>query len=162
MRTPGAAAAVSLLALLLLAGRAAAQTPLVAVQPFEGPSGASVRQQIARMVRGHGFRVVTSIPRVEGTGQYPTLARDHQVAAFVTGDLEDRKTRNTITVLVWDGARGAVLARWSTSAPPKKLAKALARGFWKHLGRAIESAQCPPPSEPPPAPPMRIDAGNEI
>jgi len=147
-------------ALALPAGRAVAETQRVAVQPLEGPSAGAVRSQIARMVRGHGFRVVTSIPRVGGTGQYLTLARDHNVAAFVTGDLEDHKTRNSITLLVWDGARGSVLARWSTSAPPKKLGKALARGFWKHLGRAIERAQCPPPAEPPPAPPMHIDAGD--
>jgi hypothetical protein len=164
VKTPRAAALLLLFALCVPAGRAAAadEAQRVAVQPFEGPSGASVRQQIARMVRGHGFRAVTSIPRVEGTGQYPTLARDHQLAAFVTGDLEDRKTRSSITILVWDGARGSVLARWSLSAHPKKLGRTLARGFWKHLGRAIEQAQCPPPAEPPEAPPMRIDAGEEI
>jgi hypothetical protein len=157
-----AALAAMLATLTLSGGRAAAETQRVSVQPLEGPSAGAVRQQIARMVRGHGFHVVTSIPRVDGTGQYLTLARDHQVSAFVTGDLEDHKTRNSITLLVWDGARGAVLARWSTSAPPRKLGKALARGFWKHLGPAIAKAQCPPPSEPPPAPPMHIDAGSEI
>jgi len=157
-----AALIMAVAAVALSGGRAAAETQRVSVQPFEGPSGALVRQQIARLVRGHGFQVVTSIPRVDGTGQYLTLARDHQLAAFVTGDLEDRKTRSSITILVWDGARGSVLARWSLSAHPKKLGRTLARGFWKHLGRAIEQAQCPPPAEPPEAPPMRIDAGEEI
>src|SRR3954453_18939032 len=81
------AATLALVTIGLSGGRAAAESQRVSVQPFEGAIGAAVRQQIARVVRGHGFRVLTSIPRVDGTGQYLTLARDHQVAAFVTGDL---------------------------------------------------------------------------
>jgi hypothetical protein len=159
VKTLLAGVAVLSVHLIVFGARAAPDTQRVSVQPLEGPIGPSLRQQIARMVRGHGFRVVTSIPRVDGTGQYLTLARDHQLAAFVTGDLEDHKTRNTITLLVWDGANGSVLGRWSTSAPPKQLGRALARGFWKHLGRAIAKAQPPPSTELAPAPPMRIDAG---
>jgi hypothetical protein len=121
-----------------------------------------MRQQIARLVRGHGFQVLTSIPRVEGTAQYPAVARDHRLAAFVTCDLEEHKTRQTLTILIWDGARGDVLGRWSASGSIKALSKALARGFWKHLGAALERAQAPESDELAPAPPMRIDASNAI
>ena len=132
----------------------------VSVQPVEGTVGSLLRQQIVRLVRGHGFRVVTSIPRVGGTGQYLSLARDHRLAAFVTGELEDHKTRQTLTILVWDGANGSVVGRWSASGPSRQLSKALARGFWKHLGPALAKAQAPQSSQPlPHAPPMRIDAG---
>lgn len=141
-------------------GRAwAASSDRVSVQPLDGPVGASLRQQIARLVRGHGFRVLTSIPRVGGTAQYVTLARDHHLAAFVAGDIEEHRTRQTLTILIWDGASGSVLARWSASATGRALPKMLARGFWKHLGPALEKAQAPPSNELPPAEPMRIDAG---
>jgi hypothetical protein len=134
-------------------------TGRVAVQPFDGDAGPAVRQQIARMLRERGYRVVTSVARVDGTGQYLTLARDHRLAAFVTGDMEEGKRRCSVTFLVWNGATGAVLGRWSASAPPKKLATAIGKGFWKHLGPALDEAQPPPSNDLPPAPPMRIDAG---
>ena len=132
----------------------------VSVQPFDGPLGPDLRKQVTRMLRGHGFRVVTSIARVEGTGQYLTLARDHRVTAFVTGDLEEHRTRTTITFLIWNGASGSVLARSSASAPPKRLPKAIAKGFWKHLKQALQDAAPPaPPEKMEEAPPMFVDAG---
>ena len=156
------------LALLVLlvarAGPVAAQaaSARVAVQPLDGTAGAALRQQISRLVRGHGFQVLTSIPRVRGTAQYPEIARDHRLAAFVTCDLEEHRTRRTLTILIWDGARGDVLGRWSASGSAKAVAKALAKGFWKHLGPALEKAQAPESDEVAPAPPMRIDAGSPI
>jgi len=144
-------------------GTAAAETsPRVAVQPLEGPVGASLRQQIARLVRDHGYRVLTSLPRVRGTSQYPEIARDHQLAAFVTCDLEEHRARQTLTILIWDGARGDVLGRWSARGSAKALAKALSRDFWKKLGPALESAQAPESTDLEEAPPMRIDAGSPI
>jgi hypothetical protein len=156
--------AVVLLLSLARGGGAAAGAPVpaarVSVQPLEGPVGASLRAQIARLVRVHGFRVVTSIPRVQGTGQYLTLARDHRLAAFIATDLEELRTRRTptiaLTILIWDGARGSVLGRWSASGPPRQLPKVLARGFWKHLGPALQQARAPESEVLAPAPPMRI------
>src|SRR5438552_10004361 len=70
----------------------------VSVQPFTqspanagvGELGPALRAQIARLLRERGARVLTSVPRVAGTGQYPSLAHDNRLAAFVTGDLEER------------------------------------------------------------------------
>lgn len=139
---------------------ARAAAPRVSVQPLDGPVGASLRAQIARLVRAHGFRVVTSIPRVQGTGQYLTLARDHRLAAFIAADLEEIRTRRTptiaVTILIWDGAQGSVLGRWSASGPVRHLPKLLAKGFWKHLGPALEQARTPESEVLAPAPPMRI------
>lgn len=134
----------------------------VSVQPFEGELGPALRGQVARLLRGHGCRVVTTLPRVAGTGQYPGLARDHRLAAFVTGDLEEGRGRQSITFLVWDGASGSVLGRWTTSAAAKKLPKAVAKGFWKALGPRFEGAQAPPSDELEPAPPMYVDAGEPL
>ena len=135
----------------------------VSVQPFDGTAGLALRQQIARLLRGRGYRVVTSIARVGGTGQYLSLARDHRLAAFATGDSEERPRRHIVTCLVWDGASGSVRARWSASAAPKQLAKTVCKGFWKHLGSALDGAQ-PPEIEKPmaPAPTMYIDAGQPL
>lgn len=134
----------------------------VSVQPFEGELGPALRGQVARMLRGRGCRVVTTVPRVAGTGQYLTLARDHRLAAFVTGDLESGRTRHSITFLVWDGASGSVLGRWTASAAPKNLPKVVAKGFWKALGPRFEGAQPPPSDELAPAAPMFVDAGEPL
>ena len=149
--------ALALIGMFAGSARAASR---VSVQPFDGTLGPDLRKQVTRMLRDHGFRVVTSLARVDGTGQYLTLARDHRLAAFVSGDIEEHKTRHTITFLVWNGANGSVLARWSASAAPKRLPKAVAKGFWKHFKQALQDAA--PPALPEPmdeAPPMFVDAG---
>jgi hypothetical protein len=134
----------------------------VSVQPFEGEQGPALRGQIARLLRGRGCRVVTTVPRVGGTGQYLGLARDHRLAAFVTGDLEEGRARHSITFLVWDGASGSVLGRWTASAAPKNLPKVVAKGFWKALGPRFIGAQAPPSDELEPAAPMYVNAGEQL
>jgi len=134
----------------------------VSVQPLEGELGPSVRGQIARLLRGRGARVITTIPRVGGTSQYLTLAKDNRLAAFVTGDLEETTHWARVTFLVWDGASGSVLGRWTASAPRKNLPKAIAKGFWKALGPRFEGAQAPPSEELGEAPPMYVNAGEPL
>jgi hypothetical protein len=155
---------VVLVVLIARASPAGAQaaSARVAVQPLDGTVGPPLRQQITRLVRGHGFQVLTSIPRVQGTSQYPEVARNHRLAAFVTCDLEEHRARQTLTILIWDGAHGDVLGRWSASGSLKALSKALAKNFWKRLGPALERAQAPVSTELEEAPPMRIDAGSAI
>lgn len=148
------------LALVGVFGSSAEAATRISVQPIEGALGPDLRKQVARVLRGKGFRVLTSVARVQGTGQYLTLAKDHKLAGFVSADIEERKTRHTITFLVWNGSNGSVLARWSATAAPKRLPKAVAKGFWKHLKQALQDAT--PPALPPQlqeAPPMFVDAG---
>jgi hypothetical protein len=144
--------------------------PTVAVQPVAvqtaGPGdggGATVRDQIARIVRSKGFRVNLRIPQASGTGQYMTWAREHALTAFVVTELEvwGKGKYQKATFLVWNGIDGAVVGRWSVAAPTKKMGKAIAKSFWKRLGPALSQAQAPPGEEPVgPAPPMRIDASS--
>jgi hypothetical protein len=134
----------------------------VSVQPIEGELGPALRAEVARLLRGHGLRPITSIGRVDGTGQYLTLARDHRLAALVTADIEEHRSRHTVRFLVWNGASGSVLGRWEASAPPKRLGKAVAKGFWKHLKPAFEQATPPPSTELEPAPPMYVNAGSAV
>jgi hypothetical protein len=133
----------------------------IAVQPINGASGQALRSYVTRLVRGRGFRPVTSIPRYEGTGQYPGLARDHRLAAFITADLTERGKWQSVTFLVWDGASGTVVGRWSTGAHADRFHQAVGRGFWKNLGPAVLRSHAPPP---PPgtdrAAPMWIDASS--
>jgi hypothetical protein len=147
-------------------GRAAAATGIkgkVAVQPIDGPANMSpLRALVVRIVRGRGFRTVTNLPRYEGTGQYPGLARDHHLAAFVTADVEDRGQWQRITFLVWNGATGSVLGRWTASGPARVLPRAVGRGFWAHLGPAMLKAEAPASAQLDPAPPMRIDASDQL
>jgi hypothetical protein len=90
------------------------------------------------------------------------MAKDNRLAAFVAADLEEGPSRDSVTFLVWDGASGNVLGRWSASAAPKGLAKAVAKGFWKNLGPRMGDAQAPPSDELDEAPPMYVDAGEPL
>lgn len=152
------------------ASAAEARLPRIAIQPVHGAPdlvGASLRAQIAHLVRDRGFRVVSTTASVESTVQYAALAQDRGVGAFVIGDLERSKRRHKLTIVVLDGERGSVLGRWSVCAPPKNPGKFLASGFWKHLGPALAKATPPalakagPPalafSSPPSARPIVTD-----
>jgi len=144
-------------------GRAtAAARGKIAVQPIDGPTNMeAMRGLVVRIVRGQGFRTMTSLPRYEGTGQYPILARDHHLAAFVTADVEERGKWQRITFLVWNGATGSVLGRWTASGQAPVLARTVGRGFWSHLGPAMRKAAAPPSNVPEAAPTMRIDASEQ-
>lgn len=147
------------------AGRPRSNTTVgerVAVQPLEGAGGAALRALVSRIVRGRGYRPVTTLPRYDGTGQYPSLAREGHLTAFVTGDVEERGKWASVTFLVWNGLTGSVLGRWTTSAPVALLGKAVGKGFWQHLGPAVKRAEAPPvPMDQQEAPAMRIDASDD-
>jgi len=136
--------------------------PRISVQPFNGPDPEcrAVRQQVARIVARHGFRVLTSVPSVSGTGQYPQIARDRELKAFVVADVTTRGNRLAVTFLIWQGADGSVVGRWETSAGKGKMARVLGKEFWKRLGPAISKALAPPSTRMAPAPTMYIDAGS--
>jgi hypothetical protein len=134
----------------------------VSVQPIEGERGPALRDQVARLLRARGCRVVMTLSRVDGTGQYLTMARDNRLAAFVSADIEKGRSRESVTFLVWDGASGSVLGRWSASAAPKTLPKTVAKGFWKNLGARFEGAAAPASDELEEAPPMYVNAGEPL
>jgi hypothetical protein len=135
----------------------------VAVQPIPGAQGAPLRALVSRIVRGRGFRTMTSLPHYDGTGQYPALARQHHLTAFVTGDVEERGKWSSVTFLVWNGVSGSVIGRWTASGPTDALGRAVGRGFWAHLGPAVLRAAPPPlPIDQQQAPTMRIDASDSL
>lgn len=136
---------------------------VVAVQPIQGEQGAPLRALVSRIVRSRGFRPMTSLPHYDGTGQYPAVAREHHLTAFVTGDVEERGKWSSITFLVWNGLSGSIIGRWTTSGPSAALGRAVGRGFWAHLGPAMQRAVPPPvPIDQQQAPPMRIDASESL
>jgi hypothetical protein len=137
----------------------AGAAPRVAVQPFGGPETEPYRRQVAKIVARHGFRVVTSLAAVSGTSQYPGLAKEKRLCAFVVADADDRGERIILSFLVWQGIDGSVLGRWEVAGPKKRMPGKLAKEFWKRLGPAIGRAMAPPTDELGPAPPMRINAG---
>ena len=149
-------------AMFFLATNLAWAGPRVAVQPFSGPDEDSklVRHHVARIVANHGFAVLTTLPAVSGTGQYPQLARDRELKAFVVADIEQRGKRLAMTFLVWQGIDGSVVGRWEIAAYREKLTRVLKKDFWKRLGPAIAKALAPPSTRLGPAPPMRIDASS--
>jgi hypothetical protein len=134
---------------------------VVAVQPFEGGTNASpLRSLVSRIVRGRGFRPITSLPHYEGTGQYPSLAREHHLTALVTGDIEERGKWSSVTFLVWNGSTGSVMGRWTASAPTPSLGAAVGTGFWQYLGPAVRRSESPYSPDRDQGPTMRIDASS--
>jgi hypothetical protein len=133
----------------------------VAVQPIGGALGPALRAQLARILQQHGFRVLTSLASASGTSQYPELARDNRLAAFLVTDVTERGKSATVTFLVWN-SEGGVADRWSVWAPEKKLWKAVAKGFWQRLGHALCDAQPPPSNELDAPPPLHINAGDPL
>jgi hypothetical protein len=140
----------------------AVAAPRVAVQPFGGPETEPLRRQVASIVGKHGFRVLTSLAQVSGTSQYPGLAKDKNLSAFVVADVVEKGTRVSLSFLIWQGMDGSVLGRWELAGPKKQIARRLGKEFWKRLGSVIEKAMAPPSDYLPPAPPMRINAGTPI
>jgi hypothetical protein len=139
----------------------AARAPMVSVQPLEGRNGARVRQEVARVVRGRRYRVVTEVPSATGTGQYYTWARELGLTAFVVGELVEVGRRQRVTFLVWSGHDGSVVGRWTVSATREKLPATVAKNFWRRLGPALRRARPPREwTEPPPGPTIRIDASS--
>jgi hypothetical protein len=134
----------------------------VAVQPFGGPETEPLRQQVARIVGKHGFRVLTNLAPVSGTAQYPGLAKQKRLSAFVVADVSEHGKHIHVSFVVWQGINGSVVGRWEVSVPKNKIAQKLAKEFWKRLGSAIEQALAPPSDELPPAPTMRINAGTPV
>jgi len=154
--------AVILLSLLASSPLSALAAPRVAVQPFSGNETELLRRQVAQIVGHHGFRVLTTLAPVSGTSQYPGLAKEKNLSAFIVADVVDKGKRVSVSFLVWQGIDGSVLGRWEVAGPKKKIARRLAKEFWKRLGPSIEKAMAPPSDYLTPAPPMRIDAGSPI
>lgn len=133
----------------------------VSVQPIGGTVGPALRGQLARLLQQKGFRVLMSVPAASGTSQYPGLARDNRLAAFVVTDVTERGHSVTATFLVWH-SEGEVADRWTVWAPDKKLWRAVAKGFWQHLGKALSECKAPPGEGLGPGPTLRIDAGDPL
>ena len=158
MRTFVSALVVLSATLVIAPAGAAEAAERVSVQPFDGDIGPSLREDVVRALRAHGFHTVTFIPRANGTGPYLSLAHEHHLTAFVTGDVEAHGSRRSITFLVWSGDTGSVVGRWSAVCGQRQIRRAVARGFWKHLGKALAAAKAPPRDEFDPAPTLYIDA----
>jgi hypothetical protein len=133
----------------------------IAIQPIGGNIGPALRGQLARLLQQKGFRVLMSVPAASGTSQYPGMARDNRLAAFVVTDVTERGHGVNATFLVWH-SDGSVTDRWTVWASDKRLWKTVAKGFWQHLGKALSECKAPPSEELGPAPPMRIDAGDPL
>jgi Amt family ammonium transporter len=146
--------------------RAADAKSTISVQPFSGQKSDALRDQVAGLIRRRGFTVLTSIPRLDDPDQYPAVARERQVSAFVTGEIsrsQRARARRTVTVAVWNGATGLKLGQWAATAPPHRLSSVVARDVLRKLGDALQHADPPPPPPAPekqPAPPASANAND--
>ena len=134
----------------------------VAVQPFGGPDTEPLRRQVAGILGRHGYRVLTSLAQVSGTSQYPGIAKEKNLVAFVVGDVVGTERRISLSLLIWQGVNGSVVGRWEVAGSKKNVSRRLAKEFWKRLGPTLEKSMAPPSDVLPPAPTMRINAGTPI
>jgi hypothetical protein len=133
----------------------------ISVQPIGGGVGPALRVQLARLLQQKGFRALISLPAASGTSQYPGMARENRLAGFLVTDVTEHGHSVTATFLVWH-SEGEVTDRWTVWAPEKKLWRAVAKGFWQHLGKALSVCKAPPGEDLGPAPTLHIDAGDPL
>jgi len=128
---------------------------------------APVRARVTRALKAQGIEIIRSrqlesVARGAGASLssgagLTAVATELGLSAFVAGEVSARRAKLTVR----NGADGAVIGEAAfAGANPRKLAKEVARGFWRRLGGAVQqgkphararSAPPPPAAEPEPA-----------
>jgi hypothetical protein len=143
------------LALLAPAAGSEAQTRVV-VENFRGPQGARIRGHAVAALSGEGS--IEVVPRAEvndaadGLGlnanrlsedEYPQVAQELNVAAFVRGRVSRRGRRWSATILIINGADGAELGRETWSGRTVSNLGAVRRNGYTRLEPHLSSASAP-------------------
>lgn len=147
---------LSLLSLLVLAHvRADAR---IMVHDFYGPAAARVHKDVVSLLQAQtGLTIVPSqeldnraqqlgVDRFSAEGR-KALARELQLSAWMTGMVQRRSGKLTLTVVVYDGAQQARVARARfVGSNAAKLSAAVKGRLWQKAGQAL--LQTMPPQAP--------------
>jgi hypothetical protein len=135
----------------------------LAVFAFEGDDDGRVRKQVVRVLRGRGFKVNTSLRRVDSAEQYREMAAALNLAGYVDGEVNGDGKELSATVQLRSGVTGTRAGSASFAGDRRALAADLGKNLWTRMGPALVKAgnEAAKPRKPERAP-MRIDAGTPI
>jgi hypothetical protein len=137
-------------AILFSTATAQAAPKRVGVPKFDGAQEALVRKKVMQILKAHGYDLAKSREMEIGlanTGAlldndegFQKVARELALAAVVTGEIGKKRAK----LGVHDGRDGSLLGEASfAGANPRKIAAAVASGFWSKLGSAVEQGKTP-------------------
>lgn len=139
--------------MLLSASPARADTR-VTVHDFYGPNAARVREQVVAVLEQKGLEVVATteiekaaaklgVDRFSPDGR-EALAKELGLAAWMTGLLQRRKGKLTLTLVVYDGGQRGRLARTRFVARnARQLSDAVKGRLWDKAGHALLELEAP-------------------
>jgi hypothetical protein len=138
---------------LLSASPARADTR-VTVHDFYGPNAARMREQVVAVLEQKGLKVVDTseienaaaklkVDRFSPDGRQ-ALARELGLAAWMTGLLQKKNGKLTLTLVVYDGGQRGRLARTRfVASSPQKLSAAVKGRLWDRTGTALQELEAP-------------------
>ncbi len=146
------------LTLLLAVGEASAQTRVV-VENFHGPQSGRVRGYVVQALSNEGSIEIVPRAEVEAAAaelglranrlredDYPQIAQQLNVTAFVKGRVSRRRRRWSAVVTVINGADGATLGRERWGGRTVSSLGAIRRNGYRRLEPHLSSAQSPGPA----------------
>jgi hypothetical protein len=135
----------------------------LAVLAFDGESTGSFRNQVVRVLRTNGFKVVTSLRPVDSAEQYREMAATLGLAAYVDGNVQDDDSGCSATIRVRSGTTGQRVASATFSGERRKLPDDIGKTLWTRVGPTLQRARAdaakPRKLE---RAPMRINAGTPL
>jgi hypothetical protein len=135
----------------------------LAVLAFDGESTSSFRNQVVRVLRSNGFKVMTSLRPVDSAEQYREMAATLGLAAYVDGDVQDDGSGCSATIRVRSGTTGQRVASATFSGERRRLPDDIGKTLWTRVGPTLQRARAdaakPRKAE---HAPLRIDAGTPL
>lgn len=143
--------------LLLLAASPARADTRVTVHDFYGPNAAHVREQVVSVLEEKGLKVVDAreladaaarlnVDRFSPDGR-EALAKELGLAGWMTGVLQKKKGKLSLTLVVYDGGqRGRVARTRFVASNTRQLSDAVKGRLWDKTGAALSELE-PPASE---------------
>ena len=163
-RHAGSVAMLMLVALALcpqLSHAASSRKTRVAILQFSGPGGEAIRRALvarikrrAEVVSADSYEQAANAAGVNGQDPegIAVVCRSLRCAAIITGKVQKRRRRLTLTVTMYDAASGRILAeRRARGRRIRRLLRAT-RTLARRLVRRLRSARVPEPLPTPPQP----------
>jgi hypothetical protein len=139
---------------MLLAASPARADTRVTVHDFYGPNAARMREQVVAVLEDKGLKVVDTpeieraaaklkVDRFSPDGRQ-ALAKELGLAAWMTGLLQKKKGKLTLTLVVYDGGQRGRLARTRfVASNARQLGEAVKGRLWDKTGRALLELEAP-------------------
>ena len=135
----------------------------VAMFPFTGDDGETIRRQVAHLLKSKGMKIMTSLRPVDSAEQYREMSVTLNLVAYIDGEVTIDGNDGSATIYVRNGATGMRTASATVAADRHQLAASLGKELWERLGPALSQA-CADAAKPRKGgrEPMRINAGTPL